>query len=81
MLSDLIWAPFPMETWTRWSFAVPPNLGRSVSVRINICPTLFFLPPTHIQSEIWEQEGPYASVRVFFVFFFLLSVPVSIYFC
>lgn len=77
VLDDLIQVPSPMETWTRWSFDVPSKLGCSVSKWINICPTVFF-SPTHLYPERDLGAGwPICFCELFF----LLSVPVSIYFC
>lgn len=34
VLDGLIYAPFPMEGWTRWSFKVPSNLGCCVVLQL-----------------------------------------------
>lgn len=78
MIDNLIYAPFPMKSWTRWSFKVPSNLGCPTSVWITICPALFF-SFTHSKSRV--RSGSRMAHMLLWDFFFLLSVAVSIYFC
>lgn len=64
LLHNLVWAPFPIKAWTRWSFEVSSKLGCSVILWstcwwLDVTVILFLLNESvlfaHHSSVIWSQ--------------------------